>query len=289
MLGRLCKWLAPYEVFVHIDAKVDIAPFEDACEGLARITFVPSRVPVNWAGYSQVRAMTSLIGAALPKARPDEHLVMLSGQDFPIKPMKELDHHLRINRDTQFIRAFAIEGTEAKYEKQLLKRHHRDLPLLDRGAPYTRRFRNAVIRGVEYLDRRPMPSKPEHLSVIAHGSTQWALTAECAADILQRLDADVERYFSAVFAPDEKVFHSLVASGDWNRRMSDGGPSPYVGPGNYRYTNFHEISPSHAVRDLRDWDIVASSDKYFVRKVVSGQSDSLIAKIERDLLREKEH
>src|SRR6187455_2580816 len=76
------------DFFIHIDAYADIQQFKKISLPQNAV-FISNRVPVNWAGYSQVQASMNLINAAITKGEDYSHLVLLSGMDYPIKPPLE--------------------------------------------------------------------------------------------------------------------------------------------------------------------------------------------------------
>lgn len=86
LLRRLVERLQPYPVVVHVDARVDAAPFR----GLPRTTLVSDRVAARWGSYSIVEATRRLYVEALPLADPEDHVVLLSGQCYPARPVEEL-------------------------------------------------------------------------------------------------------------------------------------------------------------------------------------------------------
>src|ERR1700678_42211 len=92
LLARLVKRLESYgaHCFIHIDAKVDIAPFQAACS-TSNATFIKPRTKVTWGGFSIVEATVSLLSAALPNPR-FTHFVLLSGDSYPIKPRGQFRH-----------------------------------------------------------------------------------------------------------------------------------------------------------------------------------------------------
>jgi hypothetical protein len=150
LLARTIRRLAPHQVVVHVDEKVDQAPFVAAlaAEDAGRVDFLSDRVRVNWGGYSQVVAIRRLVQAGIARARPDEHLVLLSGQDYPIRPVAELDGMLRASGGRQFLRYFEVAGSEEKYTAQVDRRYHRDLAFLSTRTtdPRLRRIRNLAVR-----------------------------------------------------------------------------------------------------------------------------------------------
>ncbi|PZF11063.1 hypothetical protein DEJ25_11830 [Curtobacterium sp. MCPF17_011] len=288
-LRELVAALQPSPVIVHVDAKAGIEKFAAAVRDYGNVTFV-ERVQVNWGGYSQVRAIRMLVNEALRVAEDDDYLVMLSGSDFPLRPLAELVEHLRVHQGRQYLRAFEIAKSEPKYFWQIDRTHHRDMALLSRqtGNKVLRKLRNAIIRLLDGpLSRKRLPPVPDGLR-IGHGGTHFAVTAECMRAMEDLVTVEVERYFEAVFCPEEKFYQSLIMRTRFARSTPAGGFEEYRGPGNWRYANLHLIDPTLVrVFDIDDWPEVASSDKYFIRKVVSGQSDGLRDKIKTERLRSR--
>ncbi|QTG79517.1 beta-1,6-N-acetylglucosaminyltransferase [Arthrobacter crystallopoietes] len=285
MTARLCSALKPYAVHVHIDLKSEIKAFEsEAIKANAdNIVFTQRRVPVFWAGYSQVEAMRILIEEAGSYAKPGDYFVMLSGQDYPVKPVSEFERFLTANQGTQYIKCFKVDESNDHYRQQVNGRHHRDLKLLGKAQGGLKRLRNVVIRIADLLTL-VAPTKPADL-VITHGQTHWALTAECAIELNNSVNPAIERFFRRCFSPDEKFFHTLVVNSRFRSKMLDGGPVPFAGRGNWRYTNFHHIDPSLAKTfTLSDWPTVKGTEKFFIRKVESHVSATLMDRIDDELL-----
>ncbi|WP_414172435.1 beta-1,6-N-acetylglucosaminyltransferase [Clavibacter tessellarius] len=186
LLARTIRRLAPHPVVVHVDRKVDQAPFVAAlaAEDRDRVEFLADRVRVNWGGYSQVEAIRRLVAAGIARARPEEHLVLLSGQDYPIRPVAELEAMLAGSGGKQFLRYFDVAGSEEKYTAQVDRRYHRDLALLSARTtdPRLRRARNAAIRVLESASRAAGPLRPPAGFRVAHGVTHFAMTAGFAAE-----------------------------------------------------------------------------------------------------------
>ncbi len=285
MLVRLCIRLYPHQVFVHVDAKSDIVPFQQGLfrAGCEHVSLLPTRVPVNWAGYSQVEAMRLLIEAASSRTAPDDYMVMMSGQDYPLRDVRSFAEYLAACSGKQYIKSFIVQGTEKKYTSQITRRHHRDLPFLRRCSGRLRRLRNVLIRFLEVIDCRQMPAAPEGMK-IAHGETHWALTAECAVELNNSVTPEIESFFKTTFAPDEKFFHSLFLNSRYTKSAQGGSLVPYTGPGNWRYTNFHFLNSDHTTFTHREWPSILGTEKFFVRKVESVRSWNLLQIIDRETL-----
>jgi hypothetical protein len=92
LLARLVQRLEFYgaKCFIHVDSKVDILPFWQACSLLNPI-FVEPRKKVFWGGFSIIEATLSLVNAALM----DEsitHFALMSGDSYPVKPREQFRH-----------------------------------------------------------------------------------------------------------------------------------------------------------------------------------------------------
>lgn len=288
-LKELVASLSPYPVLVHVDGKVSIRPFEDALNESGHARLIEERVQVNWGGYSQVRAIRALVGEALTLAADDDYLIMLSGSDFPIRPIPDLVRFLSERQGTQFLRAFDVSTSERKYTYQVDRQHHRDLRLLSRQThrPLLRKIRNALIKLIDST-WSPVFGRLKNPPVrVAHGGTHFAMTAECVRELESLVTPAVEDYFSKVFVPEEKFYHSLLQESRFRGRAPAGGLEPYAGPGNWRYSNLHLIDPSLIkVFTLADWDEVRTSQKFFLRKVDSYAGAGLRDRIKVELLGE---
>ena len=284
LLKRVAARVAPHPVVVHVDAKVEIAPFRDATID-ANVHFVSERVIVNWAGWSQVRAIRAMVRTGIKLAAgPDDHLVLLSGSDYPLRPVDELTAFLARHRGQQFLKAFEIKTSSDHYRKHL-KRHFRDLPIGRKlpATPRGRRARNALIKALESVAALgPQPKAPKGLRV-AHGGTHFALTAECLTRLERMVTPEIETFFSRIFCPEEKFYHSLLASED--RLTKEWQVVPYQGHGQWRYANLHHIEPKlDRVFTLNDWDVVSQiQDSFFIRKVQSTDSADLLDRIDAGL------
>ncbi|WP_406636673.1 beta-1,6-N-acetylglucosaminyltransferase [Pseudarthrobacter quantipunctorum] len=292
LLNRTVKALSPHQVVIHVDAKIDQTPFEAAIrmEDKARVTFLPNRVRVNWGGYSQVDAIRRLVAEAICRASPDEYLIMLSGQDYPIKSVPEIEKQLTLGRGRQYLRYFEVAASEPIYMAQVSHRHHRDLPI---GSNHTgnvrvRKARNFLIRAAEKMSSLGPALKPPPGLRVAHGATHFAITASFAEDLESLITPEIENYFRKVFCPEEKFYHSLAALSARSAETGgtlDGGFEPYTGRGNWRYSNLHHIDETLVkVYTEDDWEEVRNSQKFFLRKLESERSSRLLQMIDDELL-----
>jgi len=278
-VGRLCRALDyRARIFVHLDAKVDIRPF--LAQPLPEsVIFIKDRVRVSWAAYSQVEATLRMMRAALDSGHDFSHLVMLSGLDYPIKPLSSL--HAFLDRNTgreliQFVDASVSPAYRVFYEHYWFLEVNAWL----RPASLDRAIRHGFGRALRQFICKPQPLG----MTCCWGSAYWALTPACAQHILDFGDEspDFVRWASSSFAVDEHYFHTIVAHSRFLE--SSEGFQPYIGTGPQTWRlgclhiNRRKIHAESDFEELRD------SDKFFVRKIVSGQSDHLVERLDAEIL-----
>lgn len=279
-LVRLCSRLPlTARVFVHVDGKVTDAEYRWARARLPAASFVEPRRRVSWSSFAMVRAELDLIRPAVAVTDPDDHLVLLSGADYPLRPVEDFERFLADAPFRQHIRAFAIEGTDRKYTMQIDRRWWMDELVGSRRGD--RLIRKTLNETAGRLARRTPPNRA------VQGLTWWALTAGCARHVLDTADETPElaRFYSHTWCPDEKFVHSIVHASRFAAETRDGGLADYQGPGQWRLSNFHLIDRELAkVWSVDDLDAVRGSDQFFIRKVSTGKSASLLDWIDQERL-----
>lgn len=198
------RLLEPDATFlIHIDRKLDDHSFVAMKRTLAasNVHFLPRHL-CHWATFSIVRATNAGIRAVVEGNHRFDYLILLSGQDYPIKPVSQVKRTLREAGGRSFL-------------------HHVPLPKSDwrDGGwnrieqwffPPQRRYRWAE----RYLNRWLVPRRfPRGLRPFA-GAQFWCLSEE-AARYVHRFTVEnprVVRFFHHVFSPDEMYFQTVLAN-----------------------------------------------------------------------------
>ena len=280
-VARLAARLAPHPVGVHVNARTDITPFVDAARSLDHVSFLPDdrRCQVNWAGFVAILAIKALYGWALPITEPDDHVVLLSGSDYPLSSVAAFAGFLRRSPHRQHLRWFAVADGTPRHRSFVERRHYRDVKVFPRAPRHSlpAKVNEVVHRSMSHASRLwPPPVVPDGI-VLSRGSPWSALTADCVADLLARATPDVDRFFAHTFCPDEMYLHSLVASGPFATQNAAGGAEPCPGPDVADMSNFHHIH-----RSLDKWYTIAdqaeleASSQWFFRKVRPPSSNALL-------------
>ena len=124
-LARMIKALdnGNSKFFIHLDAKTPIEPFTAQLED-EHIVFIPERERCVWGDFSIVLATIHLMEAAA-KVQNKGFFILMSGQDYPIKPIGELDAFLEENAQCDFIDYLPLEQKwKPKMVKDKLAHYH---------------------------------------------------------------------------------------------------------------------------------------------------------------------
>ena len=228
-LARMIKALddGNSKFFIHLDAKTPIEPFTAQLED-EHIVFIPERERCVWGDFSIVLATIHLMEAAA-KAQSKGFFILMSGQDYPIKPMGELDAFLEKNAQCDFIYYLPLEQ---KWKPKMVKdklAHYHILHSETRGdsncyAPFSRsslfqkgrtlwhllkgRLSLQNFKKLRQLPRREAPFAQQYA-----GSQFWAFSENTFYDVLsyiQKHRKELELYYQYTSSPDEVYFHSIL-------------------------------------------------------------------------------
>jgi hypothetical protein len=277
MLRRLVDALSPHPVVVHVDAHADPAPFLD----LPRTVYVPDRVPVNWGGFSIVEATLRAFTRALPLTRPDDHVVLLSGQCYPSRPVGEFEQFLAEAPFRQHCRAATVFDGTTQSDHRLAQRWCFDALPLRRSRGVSRRAISGARKALARTSTRRTES--DFLPLVPVAGSQWiALTGECLADLLPGAsDSALKRTFRHALAPDEIYFHTLVYNSRWISETAVPRLEPRGGRLTSEFSNFHWLDTFlQRMPTEDDLEDIARSGAYFVRKVSSSGSRPLLDRLD---------
>lgn len=280
MVRRLAAELAGHPVVVHVDAKADIQPYEQ----IPGIRLVRERVAVHWGGFSVVEAMLRVYRDCLDELgdEADASVALLSGSDFPVRPIEEFEEYVAAAPWSEHIRAIPLVSDFRALENRIRRRWFFDL--IPPRAGGWRGRRNAVVRRVLALVL-PRRSLASYTALTPAVSSQWTLLSRaCLEDILPTAsDPAYQRLFRYTFAPDEFFFATLVYSSRWAARTEFGGLEIRGDKVTTEFPNFHYVDPTLNVwLKAGDAAKVAASGAYFARKLRSRDLDDFVAAVAKE-------
>lgn len=252
-----------FVTFVNLDRKCALDPA--GVDPSARL--VRNRIDVHWGGFSQVQATLNSLREIMADVPAFDKVLFLSAQDFPLLPNPRLKQELAALAGHELLDVVHIgpQGWNVPFRYQYFAHE---------GAGAARRVLDALANRVLRATgrKRAMPAGLQPWG----GSSWWALSRDCIADLLARIERDpsIVRFFGAVQCPDEMFFQTLVMNSRFAGRVL---------PNNFRYIQWPDDGARNPkVLDEGDFDRIVASGAHFCRKLDSTQSAVLL-----DRLRER--
>lgn len=261
--------------FIHVDKKSDIESFK-ALDLPASASLIDEREAVYWGGVSMVKATINLIKAALNSGETFSHLVLLSGQDYPIKSPSFIYETLTTNLNKQFIRY--CEPHHIGPGDRRVREYWMHEPMTLLPYPLDEQLRKITCR----VANSALPKRRLKGFTMAVGSQWWALTPECASYAVNLVETNKSllRFFSLSHAPDEVFFHTIVANSPFSKETEG-----FI----QKVERLGQLAPLHITKvrskfSEKDFDKLKKSEFLFIRKVSSNQPDKLLDLIDKELL-----
>ncbi|MFM6155283.1 MAG: beta-1,6-N-acetylglucosaminyltransferase [Sphaerospermopsis kisseleviana] len=193
-------------IFIHLDKKTNIDKYIHLAD-MKSVDFISERIKIYWGGFSIVKAVLNLIKFVLDSKENFSHLVLLSGTNYPIKPISTFHDFLQSNPDRQFIKLTHLNESPYPSQKRLTKYW-----FMESLQPfYNDRFFRQVLQKLLHLG---VTRKPINNMSPAWGCSNWVITSECAVFILQYLEQNpiFMNFYKYAHSPDEHFFHTIIAN-----------------------------------------------------------------------------
>jgi hypothetical protein len=103
MLERLVKRLQhkDADIFIQLDSKTDITQFK-YIEDIPNTYFIVNRGDIGYCNYSTIAVTLQAMEEILLLKNDYSHINLLSGQDYPLKPIETIQQHFFANAGKSF-------------------------------------------------------------------------------------------------------------------------------------------------------------------------------------------
>jgi hypothetical protein len=239
--------------FVHVDRRADDSVMDTVRRAIGDHPHVEllQRVPVHWAAFSQLEATLVGIRALLASRERIGYGVLLTGQDYPLRPPGEIEEMLAQADGRSFITWRPATG---RFLKRVTRWHWHG-EVLGRRVRVPNRF-----IPLTYRRRHPADLVPYT------GSAHWCLSRDSLEYAATR-DPELIRFFRWSSSPEEAFFQTvLLASPLAETLVND----------DLRYTDWSLGGPSPKVLTIYDLDRLARSSALFARKFDSRVDAAII-------------
>jgi hypothetical protein len=211
---------------------------------------------VGWGNYSMVDATLVSMQEILDTQKVYTHINLMSGQDYLLKRIEEIEDFYFANPDKSYMAYRSINNDWKDAKKRLVKYNLGDLSI-----PF--KFAAQFIANVVMPNRKI----PENLE--PYGRSQWVtLTPACIIYVLDFIHENHEalKFFKWIWAVDEIIFQTILLNSPLKETIIND---------NKRFIKFENNKLNPKILTISDAENLLKSDKFIARKF-SMQEDSKI-------------
>lgn len=201
--------------YIHIDLKSNLKDFTGIIKG-ENIIFIEKRVNCIWGDFSQVRATLNLVEAALLNDS-DSYFVFLSGQCYPIKPIKSIHQFLEKNKLDNFIDIDKATDVWSKEEcdrrfnlYRVNKSGERNDYSMIKPASVKKIFKLLIKNKIDFSTSIEMLSEKKKPFEMYGGSSWWAMNFNTLSKVQQYVNNNELSFFKYTTCSDEVFFQSIL-------------------------------------------------------------------------------
>ncbi|MCX2574877.1 beta-1,6-N-acetylglucosaminyltransferase [Pedobacter sandarakinus] len=239
-----------FHFFIHLDKKISIAPFR-YLQTIKNVSFIRNRSVCNWGGFSFVKAVINSLSEVLDGHQVFDYYNLMSGQDYPIKPVNQILAFLKKNEGKSYVSFDTPDKTDwwshavSRYEKF----HFTDFRF--KGRYLLQRIVNAV-----------MPKRKFPLPIQLYGSSissWWTLHAPCARYLVQFAQSEKKlgRFMRFTWGADEFFYATILMNSPHRHNIVND---------NLRLINWEEGASNPIIFTQKDLELISNSEKFFARK-----------------------
>ncbi len=246
---------------VHVDRRSPSDVFQRIQATLANRKNVEllERRACYWGGFGVVEATLDAIYRLVRSEKAFDYAVLLSGQDYPLRPAVEIESFFAGAEGHSFMEHRPASG---RFVDRIERRHwHGELAGIRFKLPN---------RYMPLTWRRRMPLGLDPFV----GSAYWSLSRPCVEHVSRfaRENPDVVRFFRHSSSPDEALFHTIVMNSPL---------APSVVNDSLHHVDWSEGQASPRTLTREDLPILLESDALFARKFAAEEDARLLEELDQ--------
>lgn len=267
------------DIYIHVDLN-----FPETREQIRQRenTFVLSEEKsfyLQWGGIGLVKATLQMIEEVRESGKEYDYIWLISGQDYPIVSVKEIEKRLSEKPGMNYIDTF-LPGDKRYYQKKKLCEVAYPTWINADQAPIKalKKLYMLFTGGRSHTFKAFIRKKPFDFD-FTFGSQWWTLTSEAAFEILQYSESHPEilTYYEKSIIPDESFFQTLFMRGPYQHYRS----------GNLTFSCWENDSRHPKTLAAEDFGIIMEARNSFcLARKMNNESRSLIRLIERKIEKE---
>lgn len=235
-------------IYLHLDKKSTVRK-----EKLpADVRIVQNSVEVTWSSFSQVQATINSMIQIVSEEPNFDYLTFISGQDYPVVPVKMMLDELANRAGTEFIHHTPLDKSgwnKARIRFERFYFHSYSNPLVRMAGSFLTRLSDKI----RWKRRFHKGMRPWG------GSAWWTLTRPCVQYILHFLEKDkaLVNFMKKTIHPDEMIFHTIIMNSPFSNRVVSE---------NFRYLEWVKGNPNPNILTRSDFQKIVESNGHFARK-----------------------
>lgn len=272
-LERLIKAMyhPNFDFFIHLDKKIDIAPFLYLGE-MDQVFFIKERTVCNWGGFSFVEATMKSIDEIQQTGVTYDFINLISAQDYPVKPADVIYNFFSENKGNSFISFDSSRDTEwwKDAENRYKVFHFTDMDF--KWKYVVQKLANTVI------SERKFP-----VSLDLYGGNKscwWTITFDCAVYLSAYFKANPKmiRFLRLTWGSDEFIVASILKNSPYHAQLINE---------NYRYIDWSGGQAHPKLLTMDDFDAITQSGMFFARKFDMEKDAEILLHLDKYVLTEK--
>lgn len=258
--------------FIHIDKKSRLNDsIRTRIVNDKRVKILSHNFSVNWAGINHLLAILSLCKTAVNFTEL-EYFHLLSGSDYPIKPLSHIKNFFKENKSNDYIHCELLplkiwkHGGYDRLEYFHLYDYINAKGSLGFLIHHFVRLQKLLLFKRKYKDILPK---------LYGGIVWWSLSRNTLVDVVNytNMDDNLLKRLKYTFCAEEFYFQTVIKASSYTHKN--------LFSNNLRYTDWNLRNGNNpAILDSSDYEKIMNSDAFFARKFNSPISDELKSRIQ---------
>ncbi len=209
------------DFYIHVDAKANSFKVNNKANVI--VLDEKERVDVRWASFSMISATLNLIKKCLKSSKEYDYVVLISGQDFPLKNNRQFIKFLEDNYGSNFIEILPKKnGLRKRYKKRNELYYpkwmfSRSLPVRILKKIYIY-LTGGYTKTFGFFKRKSIIEKE-----FEFGSQWWCLRVDCLKWMMGYINTHPQyiAFFENSLTPDECFFQTLFSLSPFDNTRKD--------------------------------------------------------------------
>lgn len=269
---RLIDTLAheDFDFYIHLDKKADMDEYAHLA-AIPRVKFIEKRHWVRWASYRFTEAILQGVREILATDEQYDFINLLSGQDYPIKPVESIYNFFARHIGCSFL-SFEREGSSWwSHAITRVEQYH------------TTYFNFKGQYKLQAIANNVLPKRKFPLPYTLYGGpygSWWTMSNDCANYLIEFIDKNskLRRFTQFTWGSDEFLISTILMNSPYKDRIVND---------NYRYIDWSQGGANPKSLTVADANKLAHSHKLFARKFDINQDAEILDLIDQSLLSPK--